>query len=258
MIFNKFKILTQLYIKDINNKRILLNKDNSIYQEVLDKYLSLNSNSLNNQNLKLEEELKSDDAYNKLNILCVTWNIGGIKLNPNSDISEIFTHNYFYFNDKSPDIIVVTLQEIVCLKLFTVLFTNENKNKDLIENLRNFFENLLNKIFPGLNYIASFPLNIVGLFVIILVRENISQKIYFKKIKEIKNGKFNLGNKGFTITSFQYMDKIFSIAGCHFEAEAENNKNDKRIKTIYDILNQDVNVQSESINKLLNLIIGLF
>jgi hypothetical protein len=247
MIFKKYNLLYDIYNKDINNKKLLLHKYNKKIPEVLDKYLSPNYNVVNNQNFILEEELKSDDVYNKLKILCVTWNIEGTKLNNDVHISEIFTRNYFYSNGQSPDVIVVCLQEIVILTIFSSLKLKDTKT--LIDNLKNKLQASLNKIFPDQNYNASIPLNMVGLLLIIFVREKISKDINFNNHKEIKNGKFNLGNKGVIINSFQYKDKIFSIAGCHFEAGEEDTKKNKRITTINELLNQEIITQSDSINK---------
>ena len=247
MIYKKYNLLSEIYNEDLNNKKLLLNEDNKIIPEVLDKYLSPNSNVVNNPNFKLDEELKSDDFYNKLKILCVTWNIEGTKLNNDVHISEIFTRNYFYSNGQSPDVIVVCLQEIVILTIFSSLKLKDTKT--LIDNLKNKLQASLNKIFPDQNYNASIPLNMVGLLLIIFVREKISKDINFNNHKEIKNGKFNLGNKGVIINSFQYKDKIFSIAGCHFEAGEEDTKKNKRITTINELLNQEIITQSDSINK---------
>lgn len=248
IIYKKFDLLIQHYIKDKNNKRILLNKDKNIFQQVFDKHLYINPYISNEQNLlRTDEQIKSDDDYNKFKLLCVTWNVGGIQLKNDLDISEIFTRNYFYDNGQSPDIIVISLQEIVNLNFFNVLISKENTN--IIETWQNILEIALKKIFPNEEYIVPFPLNFVGLFVIIFIKESLSGKVFHTDTEEIKKGKYNLGNKGFIVSSFQVMNKIFSIAGCHLESGAEDNKNDKRIKTIYDILNQEICTPSDSINK---------
>ena len=87
--------------------------------------------------------------------------MGGIQLKNDLDISEIFTRNYFYDNGQSPDIIVISLQEIVNLNFFNVLISKENTN--IIETWQNILEIALKKIFPNEEYIVPFPLNFVGL-----------------------------------------------------------------------------------------------
>ena len=247
MIYKKYDLLYKIYKEDLNNKRLLLNKDNKKIPEVLDEYLSPNCNLVNNQNFNLEEELISDDIYNKLKILCVTWNIGGNKLNHDVDISEIFTRNYFYIKGQSPDIIVVSLQEIVSLNIFTSLKLKDNET--IIDNLKNKLKASLNKIFPDQNYKASTPLNMVGLLSIIFFKKTISKDINFNNHIKIEKGNYNLGNKGYIITSFQYKEKTFSIAGCHFEAGEGDIKNKKRINTMKEILNQEIKTQTNSIIK---------
>ena len=129
IIYKNVDLLIQHYKKDKNNKRILLNKDKNIFQQVFDKHLYINPYISNEQNLLItDEQIKSDDDYNKFKLLCVTWNVGGIQLKNDLDISEIFTRNYFYDNGQSPDIIVISLQEIVNLNFFNVLISKENTN----------------------------------------------------------------------------------------------------------------------------------
>ena len=239
-VYSNFNTLTELYENNINNnKRILLKQENKIFQEILDKYLNIE------QQNPILEEVKSDDAFNKLKILGVTWNIGGKQLNPNYDISEIFTHNKLYIKGQTPDIIVVSFQEIVPLNANKILLSTNNQVQ--IGLCKNCLLNSLIKIFPEENFDIKLTKNIVGLLICIFVRREIKEKIVIKDTNEVKTGLLNLGNKAYYTISLKYMDKIFSIASGHFESGKE--KNNKRIQTLYNILNQQIKVDSDSKHK---------
>ena len=90
-------------------------------------------------------------------------------------------------------------------------------------------------------------MDLVGLYVVLFVKQDVLSKILFSDISEDKKGKFSLGNKGFFTFSFKYMDKIFSIASGHLESGLK--KNNKRIKTLEEILNKKITVDSDNIHK---------
>ena len=245
LIYNKFHELTNLYENNFyNNKRLLLlNQDNKIFQEVFDKYLFNNNESLDKDN-KIPESINSDNL-NKLKMLCVTWNVGGFPLTKDYDISEIFKNNYFYTSGQFPDVVVVSIQEIVKLNVKNILKTSNNK--DNVDIWTKSLKTTVNKIFKGQEYIIPYKLDLVGLFVILLIRKDVLPKILFNDFSEDKKGKFSLGNKGFFTFSFQYMNKTFSIASGHLESGLKKNK--QRIKTLTEILNKNIEVNSNRINK---------
>ena len=126
----------------------------------------------------------------------------------------------------------------------TLLSTN---NQVQIGLCKNCLLNSLIKIFPEENFDIKLTKNIVGLLICIFVRKEIKEKIVIKDTNEVKTGLLNLGNKAYYTISLKYMDKIFSIASGHFESGKE--KNNKRIQTLYNILNQQIKVDSDSKHK---------
>ena len=235
MIFKRFSELLDLYETNITiNKRLLiLDKQKEMFQVILDKYLKDNINKEEPQN------------PNKINVLCITWNLGGHQLEDDYDISEIFKKNNFYYCGQSPDIVVISFQEIV--KLNTTNTLKSKNDKKFIEKYNNKLSNALNKVFPGQNYKASPSFDQVGLYFILFCRQEILGKIIFVDVSKDKTGRFYLGNKGFFTLSFKYMDNIFSIANCHFASGLE--KNDKRIKTLKGILNKDIRIDANKFQK---------
>ena len=243
IICKKYFELTDFYENsiDIYKRLLFLNKDKEIFQEILDKYLNTHNISLNKENKIENEENKNT---NKTKILCITWNVGGYPLKDNDDISEIFTHNHFYASGQSPDIIIISIQEIVDLNTKNIL--NSKNNQEAIEIWNNKLKASLNNIFPEQIYINPIYLDLVGLYVILFVKQDVLLKIIFNDFSEDKKGKFSLGNKGYFTFSFKYMDKIFSVASGHLESGSK--KNLKRIKTLKEILNKKINVDSDNIH----------
>ena len=235
MIFKRFSELLDLYETNITiNKRLLiLDKQKEMFQVILDKYLKDNINKEEPQN------------PNKINVLCITWNLGGHQLEDDYDISEIFKKNNFYYCGQSPDIVVISFQEIV--KLNTTNTLKSKNDKKFIEKYNNKLNNVLNKVFPGQNYKASPSFDQVGLYLILFCRQEILGKIIFVDVSKDKTGRFNLGNKGFFTLSFKYMDNIFSIASGHLESGFD--ENNKRIETLNGILNKGIRVDPDKIQK---------
>ena len=236
IIFTKFLELIAHYEVEINNNRtkLIQSPKKEMFQIILDKYLT-------NNNIKSEES----QNLNKIKILCITWNVGSQELTDDYDISEIFKKNQFYINNQSPDIVVISFQEIVKLNLRNSL--KSKNDKEFINKINIKLRNTLNKTFPEQNYISPSSDNQVGLYFIPFFKKEVLLKVFFVDVTEDKTGKFNLGNKGYFTFSFKYMDNIFSIANCHFASGLE--KNDKRIKTLKGILNKDIRIDANKIQK---------
>ena len=247
IVCKKFREITELYQNDMysNKTALLLNEDKKIFQELFNNILSLNSNNepLNKDN-RIEEELNSENVT-KLKILCVTWNVGGAQLKGDFDFSDIFKNNQFYTNGQTPDFIVISIQEIVDLNTKNILKSSNNQNNIKIWIQR--IKDTLKNVFPEKIYIDPIKLDLVGLFFILLVKQDVLGNIVFNDISEDKKGKFSFGNKGFLTFSFKYMEKIFSMAACHLESGGD--KNAQRIKTLKEILNKDIKVDSDKIHK---------
>ena len=123
-----------------------------------------------------------------------------------------------------------------------------SNNKTNVKIWESRINSTLKKVFPEMSYIEAMQLDCVGLFVILFVKEELFLgKILFSDTTEDKIGKFSLGNKAFLTFSFKYMNKIFSIAACHLASGLE--KNNKRIQTLKEILNKNIETDSDTIKR---------
>ena len=247
IIYKQFNDMANQYLNSMYNYKrlLLLNQNHNIYQEIFDKFLNINYNKpLLNKDIKADEDFNSEN-FTKFKMLFVTWNIGGFPFKGDIDISEIFMKNYFYNTSQFPDIVIISIQEIVPLKYKNI--RNPESNKENVKIWTQSLKRTLNKVFPEKNYNDVIKLDLIGLFIILLVRVEVLDKMIFNDYTENKKGKFGYGNKGYFTFSFQYSNKIFSIASGHLESGSK--KNNKRIKTLEEILNRDINVDSEKVHK---------
>ena len=248
IVCNKFIEITMKYQNDIiDRKRPLLRDNRDKNQEVIDKILSYKDNyRQNNNNINLNDNLINNDNKNNINadkikLLCTTWNVGGIQ-SKNYNISELFKKNIFYNENKSPDIIVVAIQEIVKLNISNILSLGSNQ-----ENVKIWTQNImstLKNIFPQAKYMQIKTLNLVGIFILILIKEDLKDDIFLLDHNQTKKGMHGtLGNKGFFTITMQCYDKIISIGSGHFEAG--KGKNNERINTLTQLLNKPLNIQED-------------
>ena len=122
------------------------------------------------------------ENLNKLKLLCATWNVGGSALPEDYEFLELFTKNHFYLSGQSPDIVLISIQEIVPLKVKKGLFL---KNKeDYFDNLTESFISSLNIIFPGQCYIKATDIKMAGIYVLLIVKVDVMSEILFKDIPE--------------------------------------------------------------------------
>ena len=238
LIYNKFINFTDKYTNNFINKRSLLNTDRKIFQEVSDIFISID-NIISKINKNKNEIVPNPENFNKIQLLCVTWNVGGSSLPQNYALLDLFTKNHFYFSGQSPDIVLISIQEI------------ESKTKgDIYKIWTDRLNSSLNIIFPNQNYIVKFTSKIVGVYVILFVKNALSSEIITNDINKNKKGKPDFGIKDFLAIYFKYKDKIFSFASGHLKAGLENNH--IRIRTLEEILNRDIKVESKTINKFNN------
>ena len=238
LIYNKFINFTDKYTNNFINKRSLLNTDRKIFQEVSDIFISID-NIISKINKNKNEIVPNPENFNKIQLLCVTWNVGGSSLPQNYALLDLFTKNHFYFSGQSPDIVLISIQEI------------ESKTKgDIYKIWTDRLNSSLNIIFPNQNYIVKFTSKIVGVYVILFVKNALSSEIIANDINKNKKGKPDFGIKDFLAFYFKYKDKIFSFASGHLKAGLENNH--IRIRTLEEILNRDIKVESKTINKFNN------
>jgi hypothetical protein len=218
IIYKQFNDMANQYLNSMYNYKrlLLLNQNHNIYQEIFDKFLNINYNKpLLNKDIKADEDFNSEN-FTKFKMLFVTWNIGGFPFKGDIDISEIFMKNYFYNTSQFPDIVIISIQEIVPLKYKNI--KNPESNKENVKIWTQSLKRTLNKVFPEKNYNDVIKLDLIGLFIILLVRVEVLDKMIFNDYTENKKGKFGYGNKGYFTFSFQYSKKIFSIASGHLES----------------------------------------
>ena len=101
--------------KFYNSKNMFLDNKNNIKL--------INNNSSDNQNKSIYNFTLNNNSsgiginYDKLNILCITWNVNGLPIEENYiNLNQLFTENILYKNKIYPDIIFIGLQEIIPLK----------------------------------------------------------------------------------------------------------------------------------------------
>ena len=181
-------------------------------------------------------------SYNKLNLLLITWNIAGISIKNsnntqmNYDVSDLFTNNSLYKNKETPDLIGIGLQEIVKLEVGNILLNQNDKN---VEYWKNKFINTIKKVYPNENYILLKELDLVGIFMIILIKKKYFGNLRIINSLIIKNGMMgSLGNKGNVI----FVIKLFEtfIAFCSGHYTAGHSKNKDRLKILDQVLNTEI------------------
>ena len=192
---------------------------------------------INNDNKKIENE-----NIKKIKLLCVTWNIAGISYKSDYNITELFTQNIFYHKNKPPDIIVVAIQEIIKLSLTSVLSLVSNQ-----ENVKAWTDNILytiRKVFPETEYYQLKCMDLVGIYILVLVKKDLKQNIYLLDSNTTKTGVYGtMGNKGFFTLTLKCFDNFISFGSGHFEAG--QSKNDDRIDTLYQLLNKPINIKED-------------
>ena len=253
--------LNEIKIKYKNNliyiKKPLLLKNRENNQEIIDKFLgcSKNYNNNNESNNKLNinkfnysvkcKNMKNINGFKKLKILCITWNIGGLPYDY-YDISNLFKENNFFLENKSPDIIIISIQEIVKLNIKNIISPNSSTNQENILSWKQLLKINIETIYSQENYHELISLNLVGIFIFILIKIDLKNNILLLDHNITKRGMYGtLGNKGFFAISIQCYNKIISIGTGHFEAGKE--KNDQRINTLIQLLNKPINIQEDEL-----------
>ena len=142
----KYGEIIESYFQNVQNKKYLYNINvKNVIQNLFDKFFIANiKNSVNNSNslrfsnkmsfgglINNQNENNNNVNNDKLNILCITWNVDDIPIEDkeytkNMNIKELFTKNSLYGNNILPDIIFISLQKLVKI--------NES-NKDSIKAL---------------------------------------------------------------------------------------------------------------------------
>ena len=260
-ICNKFKEIIMKYHNDLDeHKKTLYNniKRDDI-QLKFNNYIINNSNNIenknkinnnftqknndilmqnNNNNILQKSNTYNQTNYTKIKIMCITWNIAGISCNVDYNITKLFTENIFYYKNEPPDIIVVGIQEIIKLSITSILSIVSNQ-----ENVINWTNNIIktiNIVFKNTEYYQLKCLDLVGIYLIVLVKKSLRKNISLIDYNTTKTGVYGtLGNKGFFTLTLKCFDNLISFGSGHFEAG--QSKNEDRIDTLIQLLNKNIN-----------------
>ena len=225
-----------------NSKNMYLDNKNNV--------ILMNNNSNNNKsiyNFALNNNSSGIDMnYEKLNILCITWNVCGLSIEDNKiNIDKLFIENNLYKNKIYPDIIFIGLQEIIELKGPIEELCNIDTTQKIsiwTDKLSKCIEN----IYSNIIYYPIKVLDIVGIYFICFAKYEHKPKINlidFKTTKTGFDGKY--GNKGFITMCLQYQDNYIVAGSGHLEAGEENNK--KRMENLKELLNTKINLGDNKI-----------
>ena len=216
--------------------------NNNNFNQSNNNQYNYNNYYFNDQNLNKNTNNYDIQENKKIKILCITWNIAGISSKNDYNIDSLFTENPLFYNNDSPNIIIINIQEIIKLSIGSVLTIVSNQ-----ENVDIWTENIistLNRIYPSYQtrYSILKRLDLIGIYFLILVKNNFNHNVSLLDYNITKTGFSGItGNKGFITVSLKIFDKILCISGGHFEAGQD--KNEYRIKTIKDILYKTVNLK---------------
>ena len=210
--------------------------NNNNYNMSNNNYINSNRNKESNINNKKND---NEGDIKKIKLLCVTWNIAGISCKNDYNITEVFTQNIFYHKKVDPDIIVVGIQEIIKLSITSVLSIVSNQ-----ENVKAWTENILNtlnRVFPNTNYYQLKCMDLVGIYIIVLIKSSLKNDIYLLDSNTTKTGIYGtMGNKGFFTLTLKCYGNYISFGSGHFEAG--QSKNEERIETLKQLLNKEINI----------------
>ena len=215
------------------NQKTQMNQNNNGFMRSRTQIPGNNHKNNLNKNIYMDEQ----SQLQKLNILCITWNVGGIKNDEQIIIRDLFTDNIFHRNNRVPDIIVIGLEEIVELDIYNIL--SITSNEDTVNNWTNNLISTINSIYPY-TFKQITVLNLVGIYCLILAQSHLKEDIEILDTKVVKTGLFGtLGNKGYLIANLRLFKKIeISFAVGHLEAG--ENSNDERISTLKQILSTEL------------------
>jgi len=266
-ICNKFKEIIMKYHNDLDenkkplynninrdqiqfklNNYIINNKNDTNYKDVnKSKTFNLKKNNIDYNIKNNEYQRNNSDKINinvhtnssKVKVMCITWNIAGISCNVDYNITKLFTENIFYYKNEPPDIIVVGIQEIIKLSITSILSIVSNQ-----ENVITWTNNIVNtisKVFKGIEYYQLKCMDLVGIYLLVLVKKTLRKNISLIDSNTTKTGVYGtMGNKGFFTLTLKCFDSLISFGSGHFEAG--QSKNEDRISTLIQLLNKSVNI----------------
>jgi hypothetical protein len=181
----------------------------------------------------LEQELKRHESKftenEELILFIGSWNVGG--WDPKESVLLFDWLYHFGKESPTPDIYIIGLQEIVDLNAKNiVIFSNSTK----VEFWRKTIFWHLNQIDK---YVDFTVLDLVGIFLIIFVKESLKENVKNIDTLIVKSGLLGtMGNKGSCLLRFNYNDTSIAISSGHLSAGS--NYVSARVAEINDILNK--------------------
>ena len=175
------------------------------------------------------KDLASYEMKSELSVFIGTWNVGGKKLNTQRwDISQ-----WLCPTEERYDIYAIGLQEMVDLSAMNVLI----KSNTMVAN--EWKKEIKKIVAPNDDYRVIYCNNLVGIFMVVLVRTELSFLIKEIESKVEQTGFFGtLGNKGNLTLHFKINNKTFAFTTGHLAAGHE--KNETRMKELIEIIHKPI------------------
>ena len=189
--------------------------------------------------------IKNEINLNEIKIYILTYNLAGASSNyVKSDTSDFNLENLLFCEkhkdnisfENSPEIFCIGFQEIVELNVSNIVF------KSNISSVNSWTEKITNILFNKCKYQLIVKMSMVGILLLIFVKNSILPFISEINVSSCKTGfaKGMLGNKGYIISQFNFKGKYFGFCSGHLSA-GENKVNleqrQKEIKSIFDFNN---------------------
>ena len=181
-------------------------------KQVMDAYV--------NQQIKKRE--KEFTEVQKANVLVGTWNVAGGE--PHEDLESWLKclGSGYQTPCATPDIIVLCLQEICSLNAKNIL-GDESRRRDWTR----FLKSEVNRAFPEGNYLLKSDQYLVGLLLVLMVKESVNPSVNEVTTSSLKLGlKGYTGNKGGVFCRFEFFDTSICVVNCHLAAH----KNQVRLR----------------------------
>ena len=183
---------------------------------------------LSSHNQQQQQHINDNVCLDSITTYIATWNVNAFDItNPHNinllNLHELlFPHKHSLQMETLPDIIVISLQEIV--ELCTKNIILQDNNKPNVE----FWVNQLWECVGKGTYIKLCQNELVGIMLITFIKVNLFTYVKHCKAFTKKTGANGLfGNKGVCVHSFQLFRRKFAFAGVHYACGVE--KNDKRV-----------------------------
>ena len=247
----KYKDIIVPYFNNISKKQILYKKEirdsaQNIYDFCFNgiEYNSKDTTKsiLNRKNSNKNSLIYKDNNSEKLNILCITWNVDDFPIENynNLNLKDMFTQNILYNDKILPDIIIISLQKLVKINKY------DEKSLNILHKKRftswmNLIGNNIKNLYQNSIYIPFQNVDFVSNCFISFIKYDLQSKIRFNDLNIIKNEiePGNKGDKGFSYLTFNYNRYIISLASAYFNSNQNNNN--YRLQHLKELLNTKIN-----------------